>query len=125
MSDLVQFLHARFALAAVLAALLLALWGSYQYIRYKAVSGSFRSAYLLLSALAAVQGLLGLAVLAFGVHLHNPLHWVYGVFAVVFLPGLYFYSVSGRSTKAREAVLLAAGCWIVLVAFGRGWMTSQ
>jgi len=121
----VLFLHARFALAEALFALLLAVWGTYQYFRSKAVSGGFRSAYLLLCGLTAVQGLLGLGNLLLGAHLQNGLHLVYGIFAVIFLPGLYFYSASGRPSKAREAAFLAAACWIVLVAYVRGFMTGQ
>lgn len=123
--QLILFLHARFALAEILFALLLAGWGSYQYIRHKAVSGGFRSAYLMLCGLTAVQGLLGVVNLLLGARLNNPLHLVYGVFAVLFLPGLYFYSVSGHQSKAREAVFLAVACWIVLIAFVRGWITGQ
>lgn len=125
MSAVVQFLHVRLAIAVILFAILLGVWGTYQYIRHRAVSGGFRSAYLMLCGLTAVQGLLGLLTLLLGVGLHNPLHVVYGIFAVLFLPGLYFYSVSGRSSKAREAAFLAAACWIVLVAFLRGWTTGQ
>ncbi len=125
MSGLIQFLHARLALAAILFAIVLGAWGSYQYFRHKAVSGGFRSAYLMLCGLTAVQGLLGILNLVAGSKLSNPLHVIYGIFAVIFLPGLYFYSVTGHSSKAREAVLLAAACWIVLVAFGRGWITGQ
>jgi heme A synthase len=124
-SALVQFLHLRLALAVILFAILLGLWGTYQYFRHKAVSGGFRSAYLMLCGLTAVQALLGLGNLALGVNLHNRLHIVYGVFAVIFLPGLYFSSVSGRASPGREAVILPAACWIVLVAFLRGWMTGQ
>lgn len=125
MAEFILFLHARLGLAAILFAILLGVWGSYQYVRHKAVSGGFRSAYLMLCGLTAAQGLVGILNLALGQKLHNPLHLVYGVFAVLFLPGLYFYSASGRASKAREAVLLAAACWIVLVAFGRGWITGQ
>jgi heme A synthase len=121
----ILLLHARLALAAILFAILLGAWGSYQYVRHKAVSGGFRSAYLMLCGLTAVQGLVGILNLLLGAKLHNPLHVVYGIFAVLFLPGLYFYSVSGRSSKAREAAFLAAACWIVLVALGRGWITGQ
>jgi CDP-diglyceride synthetase len=124
-AGLILFLHARLAVAAILFALVLGAWGSYQYVRYKAVSGGFRSSYLLLCALVAVEGLLGLVNFLLGTRPHNPLHVVYGIFAVLFLPGLYFYSVSGRSSKAREAAFLAAACWIVLVALGRGWLTGQ
>lgn len=125
MSSLVQFLHVRLALAVILFAIILGLWGSFQYLRRRAVSGGFRSAYLMLCGLAALQSLLGLANLALGSSLHNPLHIVYGIFAVVFLPGLYFYSASGRASPAREAVLLAGASWIVLVAFLRGWVTGH
>jgi heme A synthase len=124
-AGLILFLHARLAIAAILFAIVLGVWGSYQYFRHKAVSGGFRSGYLLLCGLTAVQGLVGILNLLVGTKLHNPLHIVYGIFAVLFLPGLYFYSVSGRTSKAREAALLAAACWIVLVAFGRGWITGQ
>ena len=123
-TGLIVFLHARLAVAAILFAILLGIWGSYQYIRHKAVSGGFRSGYLLLCGLVAVQALFGILTLLTGSRLHNPLHIVYGVFSVVFLPGLYFYSASGRSSKAREAAFLAASCWIVLVALGRGWITG-
>jgi hypothetical protein len=124
-SGILLFLHARLAAAAILFALILAAWGSYQYLRHNAVSAGFRAAYLMLSGLIAVQGLIGIGNLLLGSKLHSPLHVVYGIFAVVFLPGLYFYSASGRSTKVREAALLAAASWIVLVALGRGWVTGQ
>ena len=125
MSAVVQFLHVRLAIAVILFAILLGVWGTYQFIRHRAVSGGFRSAYLMLCGLTAVQGLLGLLNISLGVGLRNPLHVVYGIFAVIFLPGLYFYSVSRRSSKAREAAILAGACWIVLVAFLRGWTTGR
>lgn len=117
------FLHQRFAFALLLLALVLALWGTYQYIRHRAVSGGFRSTYLMLIGLTAVQGLAGATLFGVGTRPHVLLHIVYGIFAVAFLPGLYFYSRGGG--RDREAVLLAAGCWIVLVAYGRGFMTGQ
>ena len=64
----------------------------------------------------------GLAAMAFGERPHYLLHLVYGVFATVFLPGVYAYT--SRGVRDREAVLLAAACWIVLVAYGRGYMTG-
>ena len=125
MTGLLLFLHARLAVAAILFALILAAWGTYQFLRHNEVSAGFRAAYLMLSGLVAVQGLLGVLNFLLGAKLHNWLHVVYGIFAVVFLPGLYFYSASGRSPRVREAALLAAACWIVLVALGRGWVTGQ
>jgi CDP-diglyceride synthetase len=120
---LLAFLHARLALALVLFALLLGLWGSYQFLRHRALSGGFRSAYLLMVGLTAVQGLIGLGAWSSGGRPRELLHVVYGIFAVVFLPGLYFYA--GRGRRDREAAFLAAACWIVLVALLRGIATGR
>jgi drug/metabolite transporter (DMT)-like permease len=118
-----QYIHGRFALACILFALLLAVWGSYQFLRYRRVSGGFRSSYLLLIALAAVQGIVGAVLLLGGRRPQDwPLHIVYGIFAVAFLPAMYFYSE--RRNDLREAAFLAASCWVVVVAFGRGLTTG-
>jgi hypothetical protein len=77
---------------------------------------------LILAGLIAVQGLAGLVVLAAG---HRPmelLHIVYGIFAVLFIPGVYLYAHGG--TPRREAVFLAGAAWIVSVAFFRGFATG-
>lgn len=123
------FLHGRLAVAAIAYALLLALWASYAYLRNKKVSAGFRSAYLLLIALTAVQGLLGAAALFASGHPKTLLHLVYGAFAILFLPAVYLYAggrnAGGRNRDdAREAALLAAAAWIVLIAYGRGFMTG-
>jgi hypothetical protein len=58
------------------------------------------------------------------------LHIVYGAFAILFLPGVYFYAArrsrdrDSGATRAREAALMAASCWIVAVAFARGIATG-
>jgi hypothetical protein len=66
--------------------------------------------------------LIGLATLALGFHPRELLHVVYGIFAVVFLPGAYLYSRSG--SQRREAVVLAGASWIVSIAFFRGIATA-
>jgi len=120
---LTAFLHVRLAFALVLLSVTLGIWGSYQYLRHRAVSAGFRSTYLMLAGLTAVQGLMGAITFGLGLHPRNLLHIVYGIFAVVFLPGIYFYS--SRGGKDREAVFLAAACWIVVVAYIRGYTTGR
>jgi heme A synthase len=123
--NIVAYIHQRFALALIIYAIILGVWGGYQFLRRRAVSGGFRSSYVLMVGLLAVQGALGLVMFITG----NPrapregiLHIVYGVFAIVFLPGVYFYVARGG--RRREAAFLAAACWIVAVAFGRGITTG-
>jgi CDP-diglyceride synthetase len=116
------FLHGLGARALLLFAVLLAIWGTYGYFRNAAVSGSFRSSYLIMAGLTALQGLLGLGALAFGGRPPELLHIVYGVFAVLFLPGAYLYAHGGSGR--REAVILAGAAWVVSIAYLRGIATG-
>ena len=117
------FLHGYGARLLVIFAVLLALWGTYHYFRNQRLSGGFRSTYLIMAGLVPVQGLLGVAALLLGGRpAGNLLHFVYGVFAVLFLPGAYLYSHGG--SERRETLVLAGACWIVAIAFFRGIATG-
>jgi hypothetical protein len=118
-----SFLHARLALASILFSILLGIWGAYQFLRYRQVSGGFRASFLILAALTAVQGLVGVGLYLLGARPRELLHVVYGIFAVVFLPGVFTYASRGRAD--REAAVLAAAAWVVLVAYLRGFTTGS
>jgi heme A synthase len=115
-------LHGYGARVLVIFAVVLALWGTYLYFRNERVSGGFRSSYLIMAGLTAVQGLLGLGTLLLGARPHELLHIVYGVFAVLFLPGAYLYAHGG--TDRRETLVLAGAAWIVAIAYFRGIATG-
>ncbi len=121
--DIVSFLHGYGARVLVVFAVVLALWGSYHYFRDRRLSGGFRSTYLIMAAVTALQGLLGLAALLLGAHpTQGLLHMVYGIFAVLFLPGAYAYT-RGNDSR-REALILAGASWIVTIAYFRGISTG-
>jgi hypothetical protein len=115
------FFHDRLALALILFAALLGIWGSASFLVRRRVSPGFRSSYVLMIALTAVQGLFGLALITM-TRPHELLHVVYGAFAILFLPGVYFWA--GRGARAREAAFLAISCWVVAIAYGRGILTG-
>ena len=122
MTDAFLAVHRVSATALVVFSVLLGVWGAYGYFRHAQVSGGFRSSYLIMAGLTAFQGLFGLGLLATG---HPPariLHVVYGIFAVLFLPGAYVYAHGG--SKRREAVVLAGAAWIVAIAYLRGISTG-
>lgn len=121
MIETLDFLHARLAFALILFAAALGVWGTASFLLRRQVSPGFRSSYLLMIALTGVQGLFGLALITMA-QPRELLHVVYGAFAVLFLPGMYFWSA--RGDRAREAAFLAASCWIVAIAFGRGITTG-
>ncbi|MEO9049186.1 MAG: hypothetical protein ABI334_06210 [Candidatus Dormiibacterota bacterium] len=111
------------ATALVIFAVLLGIWGTYLYFRNRELPGGYRSAYLIMAGLTAIQGLIGLAALAFGGQpAKGLLHMVYGVFAVLFLPGAYVYAQGG--SKRRETVIIAGAAWVVSIAFVRGIFTG-
>jgi hypothetical protein len=122
LTDALLSVHRVSANALVAFSVVLGTWGAYGYFRHAQVSGGFRSSYLIMAGLTAFQGLFGLALLATG---HPParlLHVVYGIFAVIFLPGAYLYAHGG--SKRREAVILAGASWIVAIAYLRGISTG-
>lgn len=123
MTNALVSIHGYGARVLVAFAVVLGIWGTYMYFRKAKVTGGFRSSYLIMAALVPIQGLLGATVLATGHPPHNLLHIVYGVFAVIFVPGAYLYAQGG--TPRREAVILAGACWVVAVAFLRGFATGQ
>ncbi len=123
MTDLLVLLHNVSARALLIFALVLAVWGTFLYFRRAALTGGFRSGFLIMAGLTGVQGLLGVGLLLLGHRPSDwPLHVVYGIFAVLFLPGLYFYAQGG--SKSREAVFLAGAAWVVAVAYFRGIATG-
>jgi len=123
MSDFLAALHRISATALLIFALVLAVWGTYLYFRRAAVNGGFRSSFLIMAGLTALQGLFGAVLLFLGNRPGDwPLHIVYGIFAVLFLPGIYFYAQGG--TKRREAVFLAGAAWVVAIAYFRGIATG-
>jgi hypothetical protein len=122
LTDALLSVHRVSANALVAFSVVLGLWGTYGYFRHAQVSGGFRSSYLIMAGLTAVQGLAGLAVFALGHPPSRILHVVYGIFAVIFLPGAYLYAQGG--SKRREAVILAGASWIAAIAYLRGISTG-
>lgn len=117
------FLHGYGARALLVFALALGIWGTYLYFRNRELPGGFRASYLIMAGLTVVQGLIGLVALALG---GDPakglLHIVYGVFAVIFLPGAYLYAQGG--SRRRETLIIAGAAWIVSIAYFRGISTG-
>ncbi len=121
--DTLAFLHGLGARVLIIYAVLLGIWGAYHYFRNVKLPGGFRSSYLIMVAVTAVQGLIGLGALIAGGHPgEGLLHYVYGAFAILFLPGAYLYAHGG--SDRRETLILAGASWIVAIAFIRGIMTG-
>ncbi len=122
MSAAIVFVHDWLARVVLIYAVVLALWGTYLYFRRAAVTGGFRSGFLVLAGITVLQSLAGAASFLAGHRPFETLHLVYGAFAILFLPGAYLYAHGG--SVRREALILAGACWIVSIAFFRGFATG-
>ena len=122
MTETLGSLHGFAARALLAYAVALGIWGTYRYFRNQPLDGGFRASYLIMAGLTALQGLLGLATFLLGARPTELLHVVYGIFAVIFLPGAYLYAQGG--SPRREAVILAGAAWVVSIAYFRGIATG-
>ena len=121
-NQVLVIVHGLGARIVIAYSVILAVWGTYLYFRNHDLPGAFRSGFLIMGGLTAVQGLVGLAAFGAGGRPHELLHIVYGIFAVIFIPGAYLYS-HGESRR-RETVILAGAAWIVGIAYIRGFATG-
>lgn len=115
-------LHGFAARALIAYAVVLGVWGTYKYFRNQELGGGFRASFLIMAGLTALQGLVGLATFILGARPTELLHVVYGIFAVIFLPGAYLYAQGG--SRRRETVIMAGAAWIVSIAYLRGIATG-
>ena len=120
--DIVQSVHSIGSRVLVAVAVALAVLGTYQYIRNRFLPEIFRTTYLLLFGLTALQGLLGIIAFLLGGRPTELLHIAYGVFALIFLPGAYFSSKP--SPHRNETLILTIAAWIVAVVYIRGIVTG-
>jgi hypothetical protein len=96
-------IHGRLANTAMFYFLLLALWGLWRALRKQGIDSSFWGALAIGEILIILQGILG-AILYFGGD--RPARWVhilYGVVAVLVIPGLYAYT---RGESERRVMLI-------------------
>jgi len=120
--DAVKFMHSGGARVLVGYAVLLALWGTYHYLRKKDLTSVFRKAYLGLAGLTALQGVFGVVAFALGGRPAEFVHIAYGIFALIFLPGAYLSSAP--RPHRNETLILAIAAWVVAVAYVRGIVTG-
>jgi phosphatidylglycerophosphate synthase len=83
--------------------LLVGLWGMYRAIRGYSVDGSYLGAMAVGEILFIVQGLLGVILLFGPTSPGRSVHFLYGVFAIVAMPGLFAYLRGDDSNNSQWA----------------------
>lgn len=101
--DIVINLHRVLSNTTWLFFLLIGIWGMYRAIRSYGVDGSYLGAMAVGEILFVVQALLGVILLFGSASPGRSVHLLYGVFAVVAMPGLFAYLRGDDSNNAQWA----------------------
>lgn len=94
-------LHEVISRSTLLFFLLLGLWGVFRAIRKNEVDGSYFGALIIGEGLFILQAILGV-ILIFGSAMPGrTIHFLYGAFGLVALPGLFAYMKGDDSNRAQ------------------------
>jgi hypothetical protein len=93
-------IHQTLGTVIALYLLICAGWGTFNGIRGRPASDSFRSTLLIAEGLFVLQAVVGMELLGEGKAPAQPLHFLYGVFAVVFLPVVVGYVGRGKKRES-------------------------
>lgn len=102
-------LHERLQTTVVLFMFAMGIWGVVNYIRKRPISSDYAGALIIGEVLIVVEALLGLAIFLYGLRPARPyIHILYGVTAVIALPGAFAYT-KGRDNR-WEGLVYACVC---------------
>ena len=116
-------LHARLLVTILLFFGTLSIWGFFSYLRGQSISGSYKGALAIGELLMLAQALIGVALWIAGREAYRQaIHVLYGIVAVIMLPGTFAY-VRGRDSRWEQliyAVVCLFLCGIALRALETG-----
>ena len=100
--NIIGQLHGALSNTIWLFYLFLGLWGLYRAIRRQPVNGSYLGAVAVIQIVMIVQALMGGALYLGGNRPERELvHYLYGAFGIVFLPGVFAYLKGDDSNTAQ------------------------
>ena len=116
-------LHARLLVTILLFFGILSLWGLVGYLRGGGISGSYKGALAIGELLMLSEFITGVLLLLGGAQPYRlSIHILYGVVAVIMLPGTFAYT-RGRDDRWEQLIYVAVClflCGIALRALGTG-----
>ena len=97
-------IHAGLANTVSLFMFILSVWSLYYYIRNKLLDGSFFGIVAVGEILLIFQAALGFILVLGGSQAQRPfLHYLYGIFSLLVLPAVYYYT---NGDEQRRAALI-------------------
>ena len=128
MLDFVLTLHKYNVFLVLIAATVVGVWGLVLYFTKKAMIKLWRYLLWLTAILGAIQGLLGLTLVAMG---QKPgtgtglyyLHYVYGGIVALAIPVALTYTTNGKNLR-RDLLVFSIAALVLAAAGVRAWMTG-
>lgn len=99
--EFIVTLHSVLSRSAVLFFALIGIWGVFRALRKNGVDGSYLGALVIGELIFIAQAILGVIMLIGGGSPARGVHFLYGVFALVALPGLFAYLKGDDSNQAQ------------------------
>lgn len=117
-------IHDVLSRVAVLFFFFMGVWGLIRAISKRGVDGSFLGAMIIGEGLFVLQAVIGLILVIMGARPGRGVHFLYGVFALVALPGLFAYLKGEDDNQAQwyyaVAILFLAGVSLRAIGTGAG-----
>jgi heme A synthase len=128
MLDFVLTLHSYNVFLVIAVAAITGIWGLVLYFTKRAVNRFWRYLLWITAILGALQGILGLTLVALG---QKPgtgtglyyLHYVYGGIVALAIPVALTYTTSGKNPR-RDMLIFSIAAIILAAAGVRAWMTG-
>lgn len=101
MMEFIGELHRIVSLSTVIFLGFLGIWGFVRAVRNNGLDGSYMGALVIGELLLVAQTLLGLILVIDGARPGRTVHFIYGAFALVALPGLFAYLKGDDSNTSQ------------------------
>jgi hypothetical protein len=122
--SVIFLIHQNLAISVLLYMGAVGIWGLFQFARGSSPSGSYLGALILAEVLILVQGLIGWVLIVQGHRPQEGLHFLYGVAAVLALPGVYYSPWVARGTERRDSLILGVTAFFLVGIAVRGIATG-
>lgn len=127
-ADVIVRIHYFNVILVLTAALVAAVWGLILFFTKRAMNRPWRIALIVTGILAALQGVLGISLVALGLKPGTGtdlyyLHYVYGGIVALSLPVALTYTSSGKNPR-RDILIFSIAALILAAAGVRAWITG-
>ncbi|HEX9989065.1 MAG TPA: hypothetical protein VGE45_11385 [Chloroflexia bacterium] len=99
--------HRAFANMIGLYALIVGVWGLFNFIRRQPPDGNYNGALVIAVIIIALEGLIGFILFLLGFRAGRSIHFLYGVTMLLTIPAIYAFT-RGKNTT-RESMLYGLG----------------